>query len=60
MSKIKRVKVTAKIPDGLLTVLKTEAKRTGIGIQALAGQLLTHGYYDIRERQRNAKEIKHD
>lgn len=53
---MKMSKVTAKIPLGLLEVLKVEAKRTGIGVQNIAGQLLTHGYNDIREKQRAAQE----
>jgi len=52
------VKVTAKIPLGLLEVLKAESKRTGVGVQNLAGQLLTHAYYVIREEQAKAKEQK--
>jgi len=55
---MKMVKVTAKIPEGLLIVIQDEAKRTGVGVQAIAGQLLTHGYNDIREKQIAAVEAK--
>lgn len=51
----KMAKTTARITLGLLEVLKIEAKRSGVGVQALAGMLLTHGYNKLREEQRAAQ-----
>lgn len=51
-----KAKVTAKIDLKLLEILKIEAKRAGIGLQTLVGQVLMHGYNDLRMRQSKAKE----
>lgn len=61
MSKVKLVKVTAKIPEHILILFKSESKRTGVGIQSLAGQVLTHGFNMIvkeQEAQSKAKDLK--
>ena len=53
--KINMVKVTAKIPEHILLVMKSESKRTGQGVQVLAGMLLTHGFNMIRQEQSKAQ-----
>ena len=49
--KVKLVKVTAKIPEHILILFKSESKRTGVGIQSLAGQVLTHGFNMLIDAQ---------
>lgn len=40
---MKQCKVTAKIPAELLETLQAESRRSGIGLQKLAGGILIHG-----------------
>lgn len=40
----KTVKVTARIPLEILDLIKSESKRTGIGVQTIAGKIMTFGF----------------
>jgi len=49
--------VTAKIPQELVDILVSEAKKTGMGVQKLAGMILTHGFNDLKQKHEEQKRV---